>query len=180
MCLPCIVAFRKTLRWLPVDEKTHLESTGDGTVTACSQVRNIMARVQVALNVSDLDTAVEFYSRAFRTAVHKRRPGYANFEIADPPMKLVLFEVDDRGEGSGNALNHIGIEVPTTEDVGEQDVALSDAGLEVRREEGVVCCHAEQDKIYVVDPDGLEWETYAVTDESPDGLDLLGTGNCCS
>ena len=180
MCLPCIVAFRKTLRWLPVDEKTHLESTGDGTVTDCSQVRNIMARVQVALNVSDLDTAVEFYSRAFRTAVHKRRPGYANFEIADPPMKLVLFEVDDRGEGSGNALNHIGIEVPTTEDVGEQDVALSDAGLEVRREEGVVCCHAEQDKIYVVDPDGLEWETYAVTDESPDGLDLLGTGNCCS
>ena len=180
MCLPCIVAFRKTLRWLPVDEKTHLESTGEGTVTACSQVRNIMARVQVALNVSDLDTAVEFYSRAFRTAVHKRRPGYANFEIADPPMKLVLFEVDDRGEGSGNALNHIGIEVPTTEDVGEQDVALSDAGLEVRREEGVVCCHAEQDKIYVVDPDGLEWETYAVTDESPDGLDLLGTGNCCS
>ncbi|MED5346169.1 MAG: VOC family protein, partial [Actinomycetota bacterium] len=111
---------------------------------------------------------------------HKRRPGYANFEVADPPMKLVLFEVDDRGEGSGNALNHIGIEVPTTEDVGEQDVALSDAGLEVRREEGVVCCHAEQDKIYVVDPDGLEWETYAVTDESPDGLDLLGTGNCCS
>ena len=180
MCLPCIVAFRKTLRWLPVDEKTHLESTGEGTVTACSQVRNIMARVQVALNVSDLDTAVEFYSRAFRTAVHKRRPGYANFEIADPPMKLVLFEVDDRGEGSGNALNHIGIEVPTTEDVGEQDVALSDAGLEVRREEGVVCCHAEQDKIYVVDPDGLEWETYAVTDESPDGLDLLGTGNCCA
>jgi catechol 2,3-dioxygenase-like lactoylglutathione lyase family enzyme len=142
--------------------------------------RSIVARVQLALNVSDLDTAVEFYSRAFRTDVHKRRPGYANFEIADPPMKLVLFEVDDRGEGSGNALNHIGIEVPTTEDVGEQDVALSDAGLEVRREEGVVCCHAEQDKIYVVDPDGLEWETYAVTDESPDGLDLLGTGNCCS
>ena len=66
-----------------------------------------------------------------------------------------LFEVDDRGEGSGNALNHIGIEVQTTEDVGEQDVALSEAGLAVRRDDGVVCCHAEQDKIYVVDPDGF-------------------------
>jgi|TARA_B100001094_G_C18146373_1_gene780961 catechol 2,3-dioxygenase-like lactoylglutathione lyase family enzyme len=147
---------------------------------AYSQVRNIMARVQVALNVSNIDAAVDFYSRAFRATVHKRRPGYANFEIADPPMKLVLFEVNDRGEGSGNALNHIGIEVPTTEDVGEQDVALSDAGLEVRREDGMVCCHAQQDKLDVVDPDGLEWETYAVTDESPDGLALLGTDNCCA
>mgnify|MGYP003299760956 FL=1 len=134
-----------------------------------------MARVQVAMNVSNIDAAVDFYCRAFRATVHKRRPDYANFKIADPPMKLVLFEVNDRGEGSGNALNHIGIKVPTTEDVSEQDVALSDAGLEVRREDGMVCCHAQQDKLYVVDPDGLEWETYAVTDESPDGLDLLGT-----
>ena len=60
------------------------------------------------------------------------------------------------------------------------NVALGHADLQVRREEGVVCCDAEQDKIYVVDPDGLEWETYAVTDESPDGLDLLGTNNCCA
>ena len=102
-----------------------------------------MARERVALNVSDLDTAIEFYSRAFRTTVHKRRPGYANVEIADPPTKLVLFEVNDRGEGSGNALNHISIEVPTTEDVGEQDVAWSEAGLAVRRDDGVVCCHAQ-------------------------------------
>jgi len=139
-----------------------------------------MARVQLALNVSDLESAIEFYSRLFGTEVHKRRPGYANFEVADPPMKLVLFEVDDRGEGTLNALNHIGIEVPAPADVGSQDIALSDAGLAVRREDAVVCCHAEQDKVYVVDPDGLEWETYAVTDESPDGLDLISTETCCT
>jgi len=138
-----------------------------------------MARVQLALNVTDIDASVEFYSRLLGTEVHKRRPGYANFEVADPPMKLVLFEVDDRGEGTANALNHIGIEVPTSADVGRQDSALSGAGLAVRREDAVVCCHAEQDKVYVVDPDGLEWETYAVTDESPDGLDLLNAEGCC-
>ncbi len=131
-------------------EKTHREATGDWYAWCLCKRKGTVARVQLALNVSDLDTAVEFYSRAFRTAVHKR------------------------------ALNHIGIEVQTTEDVGEQDVALSDAGLAVRRDDGVVCCHAEQDKIYVVDPDGLEWETYAVTDDSPDGLDLLGINNCCA
>ena len=138
-----------------------------------------MARVQLALNVTDIDASVEFYSRLFGTEVHKRRPGYANFEVADPPMKLVLFEVDDRGAGTINALNHIGIEVPAPADVGRQDRALSGAGLAVRREDAVVCCHAEQDKVYVVDPDGLEWETYAVPDESPDGLDLLSTEGCC-
>ncbi len=138
-----------------------------------------MARVQLALNVTDIDASVEFYSRLLGTQAHKRRPGYANFEVVDPPMKLVLFEVDDRGQGTVNALNHIGIEVPAPADVARQDVSLSDAGLVVRREDAVVCCHAEQDKVYVVDPDGLEWETYAVTDEAPDGLDLLSTEACC-
>jgi catechol 2,3-dioxygenase-like lactoylglutathione lyase family enzyme len=138
-----------------------------------------MARVQLALNVSDIDAAVDFYSTLFGVSAHKRRPGYANFEVADPPMKLVLFEVPDRGEGTLNAVNHIGVEVPSSRDVGRYDEALSAAGLQVQREAAVVCCHAEQDKVYVVDPDGLEWETYAVTDESPDGLDLLSTEGCC-
>lgn len=138
-----------------------------------------MARVQLALNVSDIDAAVEFYSKLFGTSAHKRRPGYANFEITDPPLKLVLFEVDDRQSGEVNALNHIGIEVPTPIDVGSRDLALSAAGLQVRREDAVVCCHAEQDKIYVVDPDGLEWETYAITDDAPDGKSLLELDTCC-
>jgi catechol 2,3-dioxygenase-like lactoylglutathione lyase family enzyme len=139
-----------------------------------------MARVQLALNVSDIDAAVDFYSTLFSVSAHKRRPGYANFEIADPPMKLVLFEVADRGDGPVNALNHIGIEVPSTSEVGRQDAALSGAGLGVRREDSVVCCHAQQDKVYVVDPDGLEWETYAVTDDVPDGLDLISVEGCCA
>jgi len=138
-----------------------------------------VARVQLALNVSDIDAAVEFYSKLFGTSAHKRRPGYANFEITDPPLKLVLFEVDDRQSGEVNALNHIGIEVPTPIDVGSRDSALSAAGLQVRREDAVVCCHAEQDKIYVVDPDGLEWETYAITDDAPDGKSLLELDTCC-
>jgi hypothetical protein len=94
-------------------------------------------------------------------------------------LKLVLFEVDDRQSGEVNALNHIGIEVPTPIDVGSRDSALSAAGLQVRREDAVVCCHAEQDKIYVVDPDGLEWETYAITDDAPDGKSLLELDACC-
>jgi len=138
-----------------------------------------MARLQLALNVSDIDAAVEFYSALFGTAAHKRRPGYANFEIVDPPLKLVLFEVDNRQQGEDNALNHIGIEVPTPSDVGDRDAALTEAGLSVRREDAVVCCHAEQDKVYVMDPDGLEWETYAVTDDSPDGRELIDIQACC-
>ena len=138
-----------------------------------------MARVQLALNVSDLDAAVDFYSKLLATEVHKRRPGYANFEIADPPLKLVLFEVGDRQSGEVNALHHIGIEVPTPIDVGRQDASLSEAGLQVRREDAVVCCYAEQDKVYVVDPDGLEWETYAITDDAPDGKSLLELDACC-
>ena len=138
-----------------------------------------MARVQLALNVSDIDAAVEFYSKLFGTSAHKRRPSYVNFEITDPPLKLVLFEVDDHQSGEVNALNHIGIEVPTPIDVGSRDSALSAAGLQVRREDAVACCHAEQDKIYVVDPDGLEWETYAITDDAPDGKSLLELDTCC-
>ena len=138
-----------------------------------------VARIQLALNVSDIDAAVEFYSKLFSTSAHKRRPGYANFEIVDPPLKLVLFEVEDRQQGETHALNHIGIEVPTPSHVGRQDAALTEAGLEVRREDAVVCCHAEQDKVYVVDPDGLEWETYAITDDAPDGKSLLQLDTCC-
>lgn len=138
-----------------------------------------MSRVQLALNVSDLDAAVDFYSRLFNVSVHKRREGYANFVVADPPLKLALIEVDSRGSGVAGALNHIGVEVAATVDVAEEDERLESSGITVRREMGVVCCHAEQDKVWVDDPDGLEWEVYAVTDETPDGLAMIDMTGCC-
>lgn len=141
-----------------------------------------MARVQLALNVSNIDDAVAFYSAMFGTEPHKRRTGYANFEVVDPPLKLVLFEVDERGQGEGNALNHIGIEVGAPQEVAQRGAAMSSSGLDVRREDSVVCCHAEQDKVYVLDPDGLEWETYAVTNDDPDALTLAVNDEetCCA
>ena len=126
------------------------------------------SRVQLALNVSDLDAAVEFYSELFRTEPHKVRPGYANFEVADPPLKLVLIE-----QAGGESLNHIGVEVFSTERVIAETRRLGAAGLETRVEDGVVCCHAEQDKVWVSDPDGLAWEVYTVTDDEPSMIELV-------
>lgn len=126
------------------------------------------SRVQLALNVSDLDAAVTFYSELFRTEPHKVRPGYANFEVADPPLKLVLIE-----QARGESLNHIGVEVFSTERVIAETRRLGAAGLETRVEDGVVCCHAEQDKVWVSDPDGLAWEVYTVTDDDPAMIELV-------
>jgi len=126
------------------------------------------SRVQLALNVSDLDAAVAFYSELFRTEPHKVRPGYANFEVADPPLKLVLIE-----QSGGQSLNHIGVEVFSTERVIAETRRLGAAGLETRVEDGVVCCHAEQDKVWVSDPDGLAWEVYTVTDDEPAMIELV-------
>lgn len=138
-----------------------------------------MARIQLALNVSDLQAAIDFYTRLFGVEVHKRRKGYANFVVEDPPLKLALFEVADRGTGVAGALNHLGVEVMSTREVLERDAQLGGQGMEVRRGEGVVCCHAEQDKIWLDDPDGLEWEVYTVTDETPDGEGLIAIDACC-
>lgn len=143
------------------------------------RVGRAVSRVQLALNVSDLDAAVEFYSRLFGVEVHKRRDGYANFIVEDPPLKLALFEVEDRETGVSGALNHIGVEVMSSQEVAEHDARLGVQGLDVRRGEGVVCCHAEQDKIWLDDPNGLEWEIYTVTDETPDGKSLTDIQTCC-
>jgi catechol 2,3-dioxygenase-like lactoylglutathione lyase family enzyme len=143
------------------------------------RVGRAVSRVQLALNVSDLDAAVEFYSRLFGVEVHKRRDGYANFIVEDPPLKLALFEVEDRETGVSGALNHIGVEVMSSQEVAEHDARLGVQGLDVRRGEGVVCCHAEQDKIWLDDPNGLEWEIYTVTDETPDGKSLIDIQTCC-
>jgi catechol 2,3-dioxygenase-like lactoylglutathione lyase family enzyme len=116
-----------------------------------------MSRVQLALNVEDLDQAVDFYSRLFGTEPNKRQPGYANFAVADPPLKLVLFEAPAGSE----RLNHLGVEVATSEEVGQAAARLTDAGLETLNEDGTTCCFAVQDKVWVEGPDG-PWEWYTV------------------
>lgn len=126
-----------------------------------------MSRLQLALNVSDLDAAVDFYSRLFVTRPAKRRPGYANFAVADPPLKLVLFQ-NDAAEGR---LNHLGVEVDSTDEVGAAHKRLSDQGLGTATEDGVTCCYAVQDKVWVNDPDGESWEIYAVLADVPDTPD---------
>jgi catechol 2,3-dioxygenase-like lactoylglutathione lyase family enzyme len=117
-----------------------------------------MSRLQLALNVSDLDAAVDFYSRLFATEPAKRRPGYANFAIAEPPLKLVLIE----NPGAAGRLNHLGVEVETTDDVGAAQQRLTDEGLGTATEDGVTCCFAVQDKVWLNDPDGEPWEIYTV------------------
>jgi catechol 2,3-dioxygenase-like lactoylglutathione lyase family enzyme len=151
-----------------------------------------MARVQLALNVSDLEASVAFYSTLFGAEPHKRRPGYANFAITEPPLKLVLIEVpaDDRGTGTAGALNHLGVEVESVEAVDESATRLKDAGLAAFDERDTTCCYALQDKVWVTDPAGAPWEIYTVKDDNPlDGLPATASislleksndGACCT
>ena len=126
-------------------------------------------RLQLALNVADLERSVEFYSTLFGTTPHKRRPGYANFAIAEPPLKLVLIEVpaDQRGEGTTQALNHLGIEVDSSAEVAAGADRLRAAGLAAFDERDTTCCYALQDKVWVHDPAGAPWEVYTVKDDDP-------------
>ncbi|ABW10023.1 Glyoxalase/bleomycin resistance protein/dioxygenase [Parafrankia sp. EAN1pec] len=122
-----------------------------------------MARVQLALNVSDVDAAVEFYTKLFGVEPAKRRPGYANFAVEVPPLKLVLIENPDaRGTGVAGALNHLGVEIETSEEVSAAATRLQDSGLVTAVEENTACCYALQDKVWVDDPDGAPWEIYTV------------------
>lgn len=150
-----------------------------------------MSRVQLALNVSDLEGSVAFYSSLFGVDPHKRRPGYANFAVEEPPLKLVLIEVPegDRGEGVRGALNHLGVEVPSTDEVEQGATRLAAEGLATFDESDTTCCYALQDKVWVHDPAGVPWEIYTVKDEDPvaprDAFDrpvdlLAGDGACCA
>jgi catechol 2,3-dioxygenase-like lactoylglutathione lyase family enzyme len=120
--------------------------------------RPSMSRVQLALNVSDLAPAVDFYSKLFGVEPAKVRPGYANFAISDPPLKLVLIE----GGGAGGTINHLGVELDGTDHVVEAQRGMTAAGLQTKTEDGIDCCYALQDKVWVEDPDGAPWELYAV------------------
>jgi catechol 2,3-dioxygenase-like lactoylglutathione lyase family enzyme len=141
-----------------------------------------MSRVQLALNVEDLDGAVAFYSKLFGTAPAKVREGYANFAIDDPPLKLVLVE----GHGTPGSLNHLGVEVPTTDDVAAATARLSDEGLATATEDEVSCCFAVQDKVWVDAPDGEPWEIYTVLADIETPADELRTvapgddATCCT
>jgi catechol 2,3-dioxygenase-like lactoylglutathione lyase family enzyme len=144
-------------------------------------VEATMSRVQLALNVSDLDAAIEFYSKLFATSPNKVMPGYANFAIAEPPLKLVLIEsVAARDDGVSGALNHLGVEVGTADDVALATARLSDAGLATAVEESTTCCYALQDKVWVHDPDGAPWEVYTVLADAGSWTGLNGDGTCCA
>lgn len=119
-------------------------------------------RVQLALNVNNLDEAVDYYSSLFGATVNKRKPGYANFAIDEPPLKLVLFESPDADE----RINHLGVEVFDEKGVADATARIVSAGIADEQEIASTCCYATQDKIWSSDPQGLRWEWYRVLDDS--------------
>jgi catechol 2,3-dioxygenase-like lactoylglutathione lyase family enzyme len=137
-----------------------------------------MSRVQLALNVTDVDAAVDFYGKLFGAEPAKRRPGYANFAIDQPPLKLVLIEAKE-----GGTLNHLGVELADTQEVSVASDRLVTSGLVTREEMGVECCYALQDKVWVNDPDGAPWEWYTVLGDSQvmdsDAACCVGETACC-
>jgi catechol 2,3-dioxygenase-like lactoylglutathione lyase family enzyme len=141
-------------------------------------------RVQLALNVSDLDKAIDFYSRMFATEPAKIRPGYANFAIADPPLKLVLFE----GQGDPGSLNHLGVETETADEVVAAETRLTDAGLETTGVADTQCCYAAKTETWLTAPDDSRWEWYVKKADSEQFANLAitstttssGGGSCCS
>ena len=123
-----------------------------------------MSRVQLALNVNDIDEAVSFYTKLFGTEPAKRRPGYANFAITQPPLKLVLLE----NPGQGGTLNHLGVEVDSADTVDAEQARLAQAGLAAMDERDTTCCYARQDKFWVTGaPGGERWEIYTVLEDTP-------------
>jgi catechol 2,3-dioxygenase-like lactoylglutathione lyase family enzyme len=121
-------------------------------------------RIQLALNVDDLDESISFYRKLFGAEPAKVRPGYANFALADPPLKLILME----NPGQGGTLNHLGVEVADTGAVEAEQARLAEAGLASVDERGTTCCYARQDKFWVQGaPNGERWEIYTVLEDSP-------------
>ena len=127
-----------------------------------------MSRVQLALNVDDIDVAVAFYSQLFDAEPAKRRPGYANFALDEPALKLVLIE----NPGQGGSLNHLGVEVASTDEVAAATRRFTAVGLPTRVEDGTTCCYALQDKVWVTGA-GTDWEVYTVLADA--GAELEGS-----
>ena len=139
-----------------------------------------MSRVQLALNVDNLEESIAFYSHLFGTEPAKQRPGYANFAVAQPPLKLVLIE----NSGKGGSLNHLGVEVEDTDAVDAEQARLAEQGLATVDERATTCCYARQDKFWVQNtPDGERWEIYTVLADSTsffDDTETAATASCCA
>ena len=135
-----------------------------------------MSRVQLALNVNDIDEAVAFYSKLFGAEPAKRRPGYANFAIAEPSLKLVLIEGQP---GEPTRMDHLGVEVQTTAEVTAATARLAAEGLATATEQDTACCYAVQDKVWVTGPGSEPWEVYVVKGDA-DTLDKAADSACCA
>ena len=146
-------------------------------------------RLQLALNVADLDKAVDFYTRMFGVEPAKTRPGYANFAIADPPLKLVLFE----SQGEPGSINHLGVETETADEVVAAEARLTQADLETTGVADTQCCYAQKTETWLTGPDGARWEWYVKTGDTEQfspisvgvtsddaGSCATGGGTCCS
>jgi hypothetical protein len=143
-------------------------------------------RVQLALNVTDLDEAVDFYSKMFATAPYKVKPGYANWQIENPPLKLVVFERPDAETGS---INHLGVETESSDEVVAAEARVSDAGLETSGIDETICCFAEKVETWVQGPEGHRWEWYVKQADHETqlenvivagaGASACGAGGCC-
>ena len=139
------------------------------------------ARVQLALNVDDVEAATAFYAKLFGVEPAKTRPGYANFAVANPPLKLVLIE----NKGQGGTLNHLGVEMPDVDHVDAEQTRLAETGLASIDERGTTCCYAKQDKFWVEgSPDGERWEIYTVLADSPtffaEHITTAEDAGCCA
>jgi hypothetical protein len=137
-----------------------------------------MSRIQLALNVDDLGTSIDFYSRLFNTAPAKIKPGYANFAVTEPPLMLVHIE----NPGHGGSINHLGVEVADSDTVDAEQTRLADAGFASIDERGTTCCYAKQDKFWVENaPNGERWEVYTILEDSPTftATGAVETSGCC-
>ncbi|MGK7893162.1 MAG: ArsI/CadI family heavy metal resistance metalloenzyme [Xenococcus sp. (in: cyanobacteria)] len=142
-----------------------------------------MTRLQLALNVSNLEESIAFYSKLFGVKPAKTKPGYANFAINEPPLKLVLME----NEKPGGTINHLGVEVETTEEVELWEAKLATQEMNPQAQKNNTCCYAKQDKFWVADPDLAPWEIYTVLEDSasfgensrPD-LTASKSSKCCN
>jgi catechol 2,3-dioxygenase-like lactoylglutathione lyase family enzyme len=135
-----------------------------------------MSRLQLALNVDDLESSIAFYSGLFGTEPAKVKPGYANFAITEPPLKLVLVE----SPGQGGSINHLGVEVPDVETVDDELNRLSAAGFASTEERDTTCCYAKQDKFWVENtPNGERWEIYTVLEDAASFAGDSETSTCC-
>jgi hypothetical protein len=135
-----------------------------------------VSRLQLALNVSNLEESIDFYSRYFNTSPAKVRPGYANFAIEEPPLKLILMQ----GNGQPGSINHLGVEVFSTDEVRAKTEYLASRGFPVDVEDETTCCYAVQDKVWVTGPDQTSWETYVVLADAEAPAASSSDESCCS